>query len=144
MADSCGEVTATEVTTVGKEEASPVEGGERAARRRPSARWVGVYLCLAIAACVLARAIVWLLGGWRGGVGAAVAWASDPFVYVFNRGIGLPTFWVGPGKIELGTLLALMAYTGTACALWFLTLTDISVDELIERVRRSFEKGDAP
>jgi len=69
---------------------------------------------------VAMRVLTWLLTGGAGAVGSVVGWASDPFVYVFNRFAFLPAPRLGPGLLELGSVLAVAAYSASTFGIWIL------------------------
>ena len=100
----------------------PSEMGGTSYRRlsgRRNAAWIFTYLMAIVAAAVAMRFSVWVVNGGAGLTGDAVRWASEPFVYVFNKRLGMPAFSVGAGKIEVGTILALVLYAGLAVGVWF-------------------------
>lgn len=118
------------------EKRKPNRGREAEQPLSPS--WTATYLFLIVSVAIALRIVVWLVTGGRGLVAAALAWATEPFVYVFNRYIGLPTFGVGQGRLELGSLLALILLLGTAAGVWILT----NKEDAIARAWSAMRKGE--
>lgn len=88
---------------------------------RTNAAWVAIYFFGILVVATLVRLAVWLVNGGAGSIGGAVAWLTEPFVYVFNKPAGLPALTVGQGRFEIGSFVALLVYAGLlAVATWFL------------------------
>jgi hypothetical protein len=64
--------------------------------------------------------MIWVGTGGNGTVAAAVSWISEPFVHTFNKGTGLPTFALGRGRVELGSIVALIVYGAAGVGIWLL------------------------
>lgn len=99
---------------------------------RPTLSGAVSHLCVILTATVLLRLVLTVAGG-GGFVGSTVGWITEPFVYAFNRPLGLGAVAVGPGRVELGTILAAVFYAGVGVAVWF-------VQARGDKVRAWFDK----